>query len=200
MNKRYGHPYMKACGESYQSRQVSLVLAHKPTFKFSAPSCCNSRCVNPDHLVAGDEARFWRSVQKLESGCWVWTGNTDKNGYGAFYYTKNGKPCRVRAHRYSWELAHQCEIGSSDMCVCHHCDNPPCVNPDHLFLGSLQENSRDRDLKGRNGKTKLDPSKVAEIRELYAKGVNGVQLSILYDMSSSNIYRILQGRSYTWVE
>ena len=89
------------------------------------------------------EKRFWMQVHK-SSGCWVWVGNRIPQGYGTIGV--GGKP--VRAHRYSWEL-HNGPIPDG-LFVLHRCDNPPCVRPDHLFLGTALDNSRDCVDKGRH--------------------------------------------------
>ena len=75
---------------------------------------------------------FWSKVNKTDS-CWLWTGRTDKWGYGMLRHT--------RVHRYSYELAYG-EF-ESHLFVLHHCDNPRCVRPDHLFLGTQLDNMRD---------------------------------------------------------
>ena len=88
-----------------------------------------------------------RFRQKVAVGhkkeCWEWQGNRDQYGYGVIFY--NGK--LAKAHRLSWTL-HFGNI-TDGLCVCHHCDNPSCVNPSHLFLGTHQDNAKDRESKGR---------------------------------------------------
>jgi hypothetical protein len=89
--------------------------------------------------------RFWRHVHKVEIGCWEWTASLNTSGYGQFNATSGQPP--IRAHRYSWVL----HFGSipDGFFVCHHCDNPRCVRPDHLFLGTAEHNNRDARRKGR---------------------------------------------------
>ena len=89
--------------------------------------------------------RFWRSVKKTNT-CWLWTASKDTNGYGQF----SVKGRDVTVHRFSYEL-HKGKIPKGSWygttCVLHKCDNTLCVNPKHLFLGSQQENIKDRDNK-----------------------------------------------------
>lgn len=92
--------------------------------------------------------RFWAKVDKgaelAPGGCWLWIGSTERHGYGQISV---GAKHLARAHRISYEL----NIGAipSGMVVCHRCDLPVCVNPAHLFIGTLSDNSRDMISKGR---------------------------------------------------
>lgn len=94
--------------------------------------------------------RFWSKVDKTSSytGCWIWTASKLTGGYGAFKFDGS----MVRAHRFSWEI----ENGNvpEDLQVLHNCpggDNPSCVNPDHLWLGTQEDNVHDMDIKCRRG-------------------------------------------------
>ncbi len=101
------------------------------------------------------EERFMSHVEpEPSSGCWLWTGAVDRYGYGRLKVVSDIDDRRVvaRAHRIAWVI----RFGSIPvgLCVLHHCDNPPCVNPDHLFLGTQGDNSRDKARKGRGLKSK----------------------------------------------
>ncbi len=104
---------------------------------------------HPTSRDAAPEVRFWRFVAPMTegSGCWEWTGSLTE-GYGSFDHRK--------AHRVSWEM-HNGPIpqgaGAHGTCVLHKCDNPSCVNPTHLFLGTNRDNAIDRERKGRGAKT-----------------------------------------------
>ena len=117
--------------------------------------------------------RFAAKVRK-SAECWEWQGYCNPYGYGSF--NLNGK--MQYAHRVAWELANG--TVPDGLCVLHSCDNPPCVRPSHLFLGTLTDNSRDMVQKGRcrgaenagegNGRAKLTTGSVRLIRAMYASG------------------------------
>lgn len=93
------------------------------------------------------EKRFNSKINKTPSNCWEWTGSRLPKGYGQFRALGE-----QYAHRVSYILKYRVDIDG--LVVCHRCDNPPCVNPEHLFIGTLDDNMRDMVLKGRSKKGK----------------------------------------------
>jgi len=130
------------------------------------------------------------------SDCLWWTGGAAHGGYGQF--SIKGQGCG--AHRYSYER-HYGPFDKS-LCVLHKCDNPGCVNPKHLFLGTVQDNMDDKIKKGRqprgatHSRAKLSEENVLDIRRLGAEGVMGLELSDRFKVSSSAIYAILTRRAW----
>src|SRR3990167_2058280 len=114
---------------------------------------------------------FWDKVDKTDS-CWLWKVGKNKDGYGRFRFEMKIKV----SHRFAWEIT----FGKipSGMLVCHKCDNPPCVNPSHLFLGTHKDNAIDKSQKGRgynrsgenNGMCKLKFTAIKKVRSLYKSG------------------------------
>lgn len=128
---------------------------------------------------------FWSKVSKsTPKECWGWTGATS-SGYG--YFGINSKT--EKAHRVSWVI-HYGEIPKG-LNVCHQCDNPSCVNPNHLFVGTQSENMRDSVAKDRFNR-KLTNKQVREIRQLYPLGkVTQSELSRIYNVSRQHIHQII---------
>jgi len=136
-------------------------------------------------------------VTTLPSLCWEWTGYKDKNGYGQIginnkiYYT----------HRIVYELIN----GSipSNLSILHHCDNPSCCNPNHLFLGTRADNIKDMVSKGRQSKGENRPnskhiySQIVKIRQLYSTGkYTQKQLGEKFNLNQSNISRIITNQKW----
>lgn len=97
-----------------------------------------------DTLSFVDADAFFANVVRTRRGCLEWKGTRTFENYGRLFVRRRS----IRAHRLAWELVHG--PIPDGLCVCHQCDNPPCVNPDHLFLGSHQDNNRDAVRKGRS--------------------------------------------------
>lgn len=150
--------------------------------------------------------RFWEKVSKCEGdGCWLWTGSQDDHGYGRIS-TRRGQSPRL-ATRVAWEIEH----GSLDPAakVLHTCDNPPCVRPSHLFLGTQKANIDDCIAKGRHARGRMQPhailteSLVLELRRRYEqenrrRGIIA-QMSRETGISSRTLASMLSGKRWAWL-
>ena len=97
--------------------------------------------------ILGSSERFWSKVEKTD-GCWLWKSTKIPNGYGQMHFGHKYLRKPMLAHRVSWILHNKTNIPDG-LFVCHHCDNPPCVRPDHLFAGTRSDNMLDCSKKGR---------------------------------------------------
>lgn len=140
-------------------------------------------------------------------GCWVWTASKTR-GYGQIGITENGRVRHALAHRVAYELAHGVTLGEE--CILHRCDNPPCCNPAHLFLGDRKANSDDKIAKGRHrsrslpgedhGMSKVTDTIVREMRALYAEGtISQPQLAKRFGIRQSTVWAILHRRTWKHV-
>jgi hypothetical protein len=143
-----------------------------------------------------DIDRFHKYVMpEPNTGCWLWSRPL-RNGYGLFSIKRK----TVSAHRYSFEYYKHLITNNSD--VCHSCDVASCVNPDHLFLGTHQENMNDRDKKGRCQKgekhyrTKLSNIQITIIREACSKGFSNASIGRYFNVSRNVIWYIKN--EWTW--
>ena len=173
-------------------------------------TCHTKGCCNPKHMYRSDDSvsSFWERVDvRGPDECWEWQGYRKPFGHGTFFF--NGK--MDGAHRISWSLANgpiQERDDGQEVCVCHHCDNPPCCNPKHLFLGTHADNNRDRDRKGRTvyspargedaGGAKLTEDDVREIRSIV--GVKQRDIAKMYSVSQSVISGIITRQRWAHVE
>lgn len=145
--------------------------------------------------------RFWAQVEKRNDGCWVWTGVCNPRGYG--FMSAEAKYTAV--HRLSWRIAHG-EMPPSEVEVCHRCDNPPCVNPAHLFLGSHSDNMQDCADKGRmprngeqNGRAVLNADGVREIRRRSDAGEASPTIAADFGIQSAQVRKIARRESWSSV-
>jgi hypothetical protein len=141
--------------------------------------------------------KFWKKTDKRsDNECWVFLGAKDKDGYGQFWDGDN--KIMTRAHVFSAKI----HLGNkpNNMCVCHKCDNPICVNPNHLFFGTALDNQNDKMTKNRHAKgesqghSKLTNEQIAEIR-LRAND-NYKVLCEEFNIVPSTVYRIWHKESW----
>lgn len=130
-----------------------------------------------------------------ESGCWLWTGRLTPRGYGTMHNPTGGS---TRANRMAYELF----VGpiGDGLAVCHRCDVRRCVNPAHLFLGTWEENNRDRDAKGRTAigsrasQAKLTEEQVEKVKELLKEGQRQTDIARKFGVSKTTIWDIAHKR------
>ncbi len=164
--------------------------------------------------------RFWAKVEKT-ADCWLWRGGLNENGYGVFRLNNR----TVLSHRVAYELSNG--TIPDGLLVCHHCDNPPCMRPDHLFIGTNADNVRDRVEKGRSAKggaakgekhwSKTHPERIArgekhgravlaeeEVRAIRSRYQTGVitqyRLAEEFGVRKGTISRVLRRESWAHVQ
>lgn len=182
------------CGDRYLRYASMAGTAHH----FCSPECQKL------WAARNREASFWAQVD-MSAGCWLWTGALDRDGYGIFA----AKPWQ-RAHRFSYWL-HQGSLPAG-LYVMHTCDVPACVNPQHLVLGTAEDNASDRDQKGRqfkgaprphpeksqgerNPAAKLSVEQVRLMRERYASGsVTQRELAVTFGVSPALVSGVVAGK------
>lgn len=197
-------------------------VSTSPETKVCSPHC---RAIHSGRIkyhspegIASNIIKFWAKFDRSgPNGCWTWTGATDDCGYGLTKF--KGK--RIRTHRLAYFLTHG-EF-PDDLSVCHQCDNPPCGNPAHLWLGTARDNSQDKVAKGRhktwkvervleikdcaltpappwNRPKKLTEAKVVEIRNLFTRNsYTYPQLAELFGVDKSTIGLIIRRRTWTHI-
>jgi len=142
------------------------------------------------------ERIFSKAMPEPNSGCWLWVGALSSKGYGLM---REGRKVRT-VHRMVYEST----VGpiEAGMCVCHRCDTPACVNPDHLFLGTNADNQADKVAKGRqargegNGRAKITADDVRAIR---ASSETRAQIARRYGLGWSTVNDIRKGRRWAAV-
>jgi hypothetical protein len=188
---------------------ATFVIPYRVTRKYAAtrryctPQCSQLASRGRTSPLAGKrkltlEECFWPKVDKRGTDeCWIWIGARETNGYGIL--ANRSERGVVKAHRLSYEL----HFGKFDpqMEVCHHCDNPPCVNPSHLFLGTHLDNMRDRSVKQRthrhmgsaNGRSRLTHEAVQTVRAMYESGCSQAAIAKQFGVTQSQVSRVVRG-------
>lgn len=145
------------------------------------------------------EERLYDRCIETADGCWEFTGAHCTTGYGRIYYEGSLQ----LTHRVSWFLTYGgIEEG---LCVCHKCDNPPCCNPEHLFVGTHKDNETDKKSKGRTvqgerqGGSKLTEGQVKEIRLLLDQGARGYILASRFGVARTTISKIKYNKRWAWL-
>lgn len=148
---------------------------------------------------------FWERIDRGDaSACWIWRGATNsRSGYGN--YTHDGRV--LHAHRFAWMIVHGRESIPADAVVRHRCDNPPCVNPAHLEVGTQADNMQDKVRRGRCGSArgeavgnaKLTADKVREIRRLHRADIGVVDLAAAYGVSHHAIHCVVERKTWKHV-
>lgn len=146
-------------------------------------------------LATSRKQRFEERIYYCVSGCWIWTASCYSNGYGQFYDN-----CKIRiAHRISYELYKGDPTGFH---VLHSCDNPKCVNPDHLSLGNDADNSLDKVKKGRQARgskmpqSKLDALQVKVIHSCFPGKFFQREIGNYFKISQTAVSKILLGKHW----
>lgn len=146
------------------------------------------------------EERFQSRVDvRGPEECWPWTGPCVQAGYGVLWRDGNN----YGAHRVAWELANG--PIPKGLFICHHCDNPPCCNPAHLFLGTQAENDADRTMKGRSSRgarhpdSKLNENAVRVIRRRFAAGEHAHDLAAEFGVSKTTLWQAATRKTWRHV-
>lgn len=167
-------------------------------------------CAPPDTVYKADTLAYFAShvVADSKTGCWLWTGSRDKAGYALAnrWMLRQGKWRSILAHRLSYSIFNG-EIPPT-MHVLHSCDNPRCVSPSHLTIGTHTDNMRDKARKGRcpkfdgsgNPSAKLTDKNVRDIRRMLSEGKTQTSIAKMFGMSQSTISLIALGKHWSSVK
>lgn len=172
--------------------------------KFHSKKCSAQ---HREYAVEPLPSRFARLVDRRgDDDCWNYTGATQGFGHGIItIWTGRRQSHSEKAHRVAWEIANG--PIPAGLCVCHKCDNPPCCNPAHLFLGTSAENNQDRARKGRSvnakgeqhGNAKITADIVRELRQRVAAGESFSSLGREFGIDYSNVSLIAKRKAWAHV-
>lgn len=162
-----------------------------------------------------DSEKFWKNVDKegpfpdpekypsVLGRCWSWGASKDRNGYGRFHKTEEGGLVAIKAHRWSFESWNG--KVPTGMCVLHHCDNPSCVNPGHLFVGTFRDNSDDKIKKKRHyhgesvNTAKLNEIQVRVARRMRELGMSFQRIGDFFGVTKQSTISLVKRRTWRHV-
>ena len=183
----------QTCGEEFYCPPSSIKKS-KNGGRF-----CSRECYQRPRRERTLQERFWdemKSVPRIDGQCWIWPGYTSHE-YGTIQKIEGRINKSIGAHRVSFEIFH----GSSnpDLNVLHHCDNPPCVNPEHLYQGTDKDNMRDMIVRDRINiiTRKLSHSDVYAIRSLISQGISRTQIAKAYHITVGHVSAIKTGKVWS---
>jgi hypothetical protein len=210
VQKGFGKYCSRACRDAVKRTRVELVCLHCGAAFTKWPSAllrgegryCSYRCTAAAKTVA-IEVRFWANLDK-SGDCWTWKLATrGAHGYGITKWQGRS----YATHRVAWELTHG--PIPPGVLVCHHCDNPPCCRPDHLFLGTPRDNMQDMIAKGRArppsrrgeaaGRALLTENQVRAIRRRHADGETMAALARDYRVGFGTVRNIVYRLNWAWL-
>jgi len=182
---------------SHSTRSVYLKEITGGALSYGLCEGCGAPRYEHRSLYCGDTCRFWSKVRKGPD-CWLWTGarkqradRRQREWYGQFATTVNGKQVNVGAHRYAWELEHG-PIPEGKSCL-HHCDDSICVRVEHLYIGDQGDNMKDAQARGRlhvdhPSSQKLTQEQIDYIRIEDASGGRGTRSRLARELGVSKTY------------
>jgi hypothetical protein len=190
------------CGQGIRRRDFTCLRDFQKRRTCSKTCMYEYRRANAPTAVPLAE-RFWQKVDKRgPDDCWTWTASTSY-GYGKLGI--GGKRGGWKqAHIVSWEL-HNGPVPKG-LFVCHSCDNPPCVNPQHLFVGTALDNNMDKAQKGRASRgeqrwnARLTPRGVQKIRSLHRRGIDKTAIAQSMGLGRTTVHAVLEGRTWAHVQ
>jgi len=164
-----------------------------------------------EEYVEHVKKRLRGSVIMNKNGCWIWQKQLHYHyPYGITTFTENGRKSKQPAHRVSYKVF----VGKipKGLYILHQCDEPRCINPDHLHAGTQKQNMKEmrernrandksRGKKGsKHGMSKLTEEDIPKIKELYKSGMSGTKIAKIYGVNNTMIYFILNGKNWTHVK
>ncbi len=178
------HVTQRYKGDENKKQYMKTYHEKNKELEFHECLTCKKLCIKKyEFAFCSDICRFMSHVTKTEA-CWNWNSSKDGGGYGQ---TNIGSE-KIKAHRLSYELF-KGEI-TDNLLVCHGCDNPSCVNPEHLWLGTNKDNMKDMHDKGRIY-TKLSPYQITKMRQLWKDGSSSKEICEKYGVTSGHLSNIV---------